>query len=220
MTFSPLRIELDLATPVIHSEIYPMHLDGLLFWTIQSYIDNSDEVQAQLDRLLMKTGDVYRASQALYAKSKADRLTAQQIIRLTRTNWSEYDGQFPKTKKSIKENEGIFRKRFDLLNATGTKKVVFFAVGDQHEIQVWLNSIMGIGRQTNSGFGEIEQVTITSMADDWSWFMQGRLNRIIPLDMLADHAGYTVRECRYKPNYKSSPAKICAVPEHTTIICQ
>ena len=71
MTFSPLRIELDLATPVIHSEIYPMHLDGLLFWTIQSYIDNSDEVQAQLDRLLMKTGDVYRASQALYAKSKA-----------------------------------------------------------------------------------------------------------------------------------------------------
>ncbi len=216
--FNPLRIEVDMMTSIVHSNTHPIHLDGLLYWAIYSMNNNHEKIIEVLDETLSKSQDVYHASQALYEKSSSHNILAKEITRITRTDWKEFDGILTKPKKTIKENEGVFCKKFTLKLATQVKRIIFFAHGNHEKIQFYLNSILGIGLQANSGFGEIAKVKVVRIVDDHSWFLDEKLNRILPKSMFYMSRNEPVRSCRYKPNYKSSDVVDCYIPTNNTLV--
>lgn len=209
----PLQVELDLIAPVVDTSFYPLNFDGLMYWSIERLLDTND-IEEELDSVLAKTGDVYRASQMLYVKSLEHPLSAEKKAFVTRTHWSEFDTELIQSKKSIKENEGVFKRKYSEVLQTGVKTVRFYMVADPTKVEFYIKSIIGVGRKANAGLGEIENVRITHVEEDLSWFYQGNLNRIVPVSLISKplSEGVFVSECRYKPNYKTSLVSTCYVP--------
>ena len=206
---------MNLTTPMVYSDAFPLHLDGLLYWAILQFMEEN-KVQDELNRIIQLTNGVYRASQALFVKSNRNNLTVEHTNRVTRTAWREYELGFSKSKKSIKECEGPFRKRLDTFMAIKANKIIFFAQADVALVQWYLNSLMGIGRHTNSGFGEIDNIIINNIEQDNSWFLNGMLNRVLPISCLSEPLNNPVRTIRYKPNYKTSEQVDCYIPLKNT----
>lgn len=165
--FNPLRVEVDMATSVIHSKTYPTHLDGLLYWSIYVFCKDHQQTISELDKTLSKSHGVYHASQALFDSSS---------------------------------------------NLT-----IFFAHGDLEKIQFYLNS-MSNNKGQHSEIGEIKTIKISRIVEDYSWFLDDKLNRILPTSIFYDSRKEPVRSCRYLPNYKNSAATECYIPIKNTLI--
>ena len=188
--FHPLRIEIEIITPIVHGNYYPIHLDGL----------------------------IYHASQALFIKSFNSRIIATEVTRATNFKWAEYEGTFTKVKKSIKENEGVFRKLFTERLAIKANRIIFFAHADSEKLRFYLNSLLGIGRSANAGFGEIAKIDISESMEDNSWFLDDKLNRILPTSIFSLARNEPIKSCRYKPNYKDGDSAECYMPMNNVIV--
>lgn len=216
--FHPLKIELEILTSIIHGNYYPIHLDGLVYWAIRNFYDAHDSAIQEVDQVFSKSSGIYHASQALFVKSLNSRITATEVVRSTSTQWAEYKGNFTKAKKSIKENEGVFRKLYSERLATKANKIIFFAHGDPDKVEFYLNSLMGIGRSANAGFGEISKVDVTKAIEDYSWFYDDKLNRILPTRLFTMARNEPIKSCRFKPNYKEGDTAECYIPINNVIV--
>jgi CRISPR type IV-associated protein Csf3 len=216
--FHPLRIEIEIITPIVHGNYYPIHLDGLIYWAIRNFSDSHDFAIGEMDHVFSKSSGIYHASQALFIKSFNSRIIATEVTRTTNFNWAEYEGTFTKVKKSIKENEGIFRKIFTERLAIKANRILFFAHGDAQKLSFYLNSLLGVGRSANAGFGEIAKVDISKSMEDNSWFLDDKLNRILPTSIFSLARNEPIKSCRYKPNYKDGASAECYVPVNNVIV--
>lgn len=216
--FHPLKIELDILTPIIHGNYYPIHLDGLVYWAIRNFSDEHDYAMQEIDNVFSKTNGVYHASQALFVKSMNSKIIATESVRTTSTQWAEYQGSFTKVKKSIKENEGVFRKLYSERLAIKANKIIFFAHGDPDKVLFYLNSLVGIGRSANAGFGEIAKVNVTLAMEDYSWFYDDKLNRILPIRIFTMARNEPIKSCRFKPNYKEGATVECYMPINNVVV--
>lgn len=215
--FEPLKIELEILSPIVQGGGYPIHLDSLVYWSLINFGMDHDSAINELENIFSQSNGIYHASQALFVKSANSTVIATEVVRLTKFEWADYSGQFTKSKKSIKENEGEFRKQFAEKHAIRTNKIVFFAHGDKAKIYFYLNSLVGIGKWANAGFGEIDKITITQMIEDNSWFYNDKLNRILPTYIFVMQRNEPVRQCRYKPNYSEGESMNCYIPTMNTI---
>lgn len=216
--FHPLKIELEILTSIVHGNYYPIHLDGLIYWAIRNFSDVHDFAIQEIDKVFSKTSGVYHASQALFVKSLNARITATEVVRSTNTQWAEYKGTFTKAKKSIKENEGVFRRLYTERLGIKANKIIFFAHGDAEKVQFYLNSLIGVGRSANAGFGEIAKVDVSKAMEDYSWFYDDKLNRILPTRIFTMARNEPVKSCRFKPNYKDGDAADCYMPINNVIV--
>ena len=216
--FHPLKIELEILTSIVHGNYYPIHLDGLIYWAIRNFSDVHDFAIQEIDKVFSKTSGVYHASQALFVKSLNARITATEVVRSTNTQWAEYKGTFTKAKKSIKENEGVFRRLYTERLGIKANKIIFFAHGDAEKVQLYLNSLIGVGRSANAGFGEIAKVEVSKAMEDYSWFYDDKLNRILPTRIFTMARNEPVKSCRFKPNYKDGDAADCYMPINNVIV--
>lgn len=215
--FEPLKIELEILSPIVQGSGYPIHLDSLVYWSLINFGIDHDSAINELKSVFSQSNDIYHASQALFVKSANSTVIAAKVIRLTKFEWADYSGQFVKSKKSIKESEGEFRKQFTEKHAIKTDQVVFFAHGDKDKILFYLNSLVGIGCGANSGFGEILKITVTESIEDYSWFYSHKLNRVLPTRLFSMDRNEPVRQCRYKPNYKIGDMVDCYIPTMNTV---
>lgn len=216
--FHPLKIELEIVTSIVQGNYYPLHLDSLVYWAIRNFSDTHDHAIEEIDQVFSKSSGVYHASQALFVKSFNSRIIATEVVRTTNFQWAEYQGAFTKVKKSIKENEGVFKKLYTERLATQANKIIFFAHGNSEKIKFYLNSLVGIGRSANAGFGEIANVTISDSMEDYSWFYDDKLNRILPTRIFSLARHEPVKSCRYKPNYKDGDLTECYMPINNVIV--
>lgn len=216
--FHPLKIELEILTSMVHGNYYPIHLDGLVYWAIRNFSDVHDFAIQEIDKVFSKTSGVYHASQALFVKSLNARITATEVVRSTNTQWAEYKGSFTKAKKSIKENEGVFRRLYTERLGIKASKIIFFAHGDAEKVQFYLNSLIGVGRSANAGFGEIAKVEVSKAMEDYSWFYDDKLNRILPTRIFTMARNEPVKSCRFKPNYKDGDTADCYMPINNVIV--
>ena len=216
--FHPLKIELEILTSIVHGNYYPIHLDGLVYWAIRNFSDVHDFAIQEIDKVFSKTNGVYHASQALFVKSLNASITATEVVRSTNTQWAEYKGTFTKAKKSIKENEGVFRRLYTERLGIKANKIIFFAHGDAEKVQFYLNSLIGVGRSANAGFGEIAKVEVSKAVEDYSWFYNDKLNRILPTRIFTMARNEPVKSCRFKPNYKDGDAADCYMPINNVIV--
>ena len=187
-------------------------------WAIRNFSDEHDLAIQEIDKVFSKTSGVYHASQALFVKSLNARITATEVVRSTNTQWAEYKGTFTKAKKSIKENEGVFRRLYTERLGIKANKIIFFAHGDAEKVQFYLNSLIGVGRSANAGFGEIAKVEVSKAMEDYSWFYDDKLNRILPTRIFTMARNEPVKSCRFKPNYKDGDAADCYMPINNVIV--
>mgnify|MGYP003601025208 CR=1 FL=1 len=216
--FHPLRVEIEIITPIVHGNYYPVHLDSLIYWAIRNFSDSHDFAIDEMDQVFSKSSGIYHASQALFIKSLNSRIIATEVTRTTNFRWAEYEGTFTKVKKSIKENEGVFRKMFTERLAIKANRILFFAHADSERLSFYLNSLLGIGRSANAGFGEIAKIDISKSMEDNSWFLDDKLNRILPTSIFSLARNEPIKSCRYKPNYKDGDSTECYVPMNNVIV--
>lgn len=66
------------------------------------------------------------------------------------------------------------------LNIILTPDVVWYAVGDQGEIESLLEEIPALGKKTSQGFGQVLEWTVDEIEEDWSLWKDGQLMRNLP----------------------------------------
>lgn len=181
----PLHISVELLSPVVMPK-YPIHLDALLYEAIK---DNSDLDQQSitdlLDKFLAKKNGIYQASAMRFLKSNHNPLKTFEWALATRTHWEDWQFSEHEKAKNIITKGGGFRKRVTTYNAILVKTVDFHAVGDAARIKQMLEAIGFIGMLNNQGFGEVADVHIEVIDNDFSFFdEEGRLARCLPIELV------------------------------------
>lgn len=163
-----LCITLHIKTPIIPGK-YPLNLDGLLYWS--AYEGSNEDSQRAIDILnlaLASDQGVYKSSDMSYVHTPQHGLTQQEAAFSTNFNWREH--KHPIGKTSIMEGGGPYRARLTKYISIGTQAVRFYAVGDEDLIRFLIDSAGFVGRGNNQGHGEISEIVIEEIEQDYSWF--------------------------------------------------
>lgn len=215
----PLHISLQILSPILLPK-YPIHLDALLYAALKYHSDMEDEsVLKIIDGILDKQNGVYKASALRFLKSNHSPLTTTQWSFATRTHWEDWEFSQKEKARTIVTKGGGFRKRVTTYNAIKAHAVDFNAVGKPNEIRYLLNCLGFIGLENNQGFGEIGDITITEIEDDYSFFDDsGELARCLPIGMVAEEIKPTVMQLNnaVKPPYQSSERILACLPNFRT----
>lgn len=213
-----LKLTLEILTP-IEVPKYPIHLDGLLYWSI---IDHTDYTEGQaleyLDTVLAKENGIYKASQLIYTRSSTQPLLACETTHPTTINWFEFSLPLAKKVGTITTKSGHYRKKMTTRNALAVGLVEFYAVGDPEKIQHLLELAGFIGLSNKQGFGEIGEITIEEIEQDYSFFLEdGSIARNLPITMLSDEYIGMKQLLPIAPPYSTSPKHLSVLPEFTVI---
>lgn len=119
--------------------------------------------------------------------------------------------------KILSKSHGVYHASQALLDSD-SQLTIFFAHGDMERIQFYLNGLKNTNTGLNTGIGEIRKIEIIRIVEDCSWFLDDKLNRILPTSIFYDSRKEPVRSCRYLPNYKNSAATECYIPIKNTLI--
>lgn len=209
-----LHIVLEILSP-IELPKYPIGLDGLLYWAVKDNSDATDEqVLEYLDQVLSKKDGIYQASSMRCIRNAEAPLIEKMISHPTRTHWSEWPFPLKDKKKQVTTKGGPHRRRMTSKNGISVGHVDFHAVGDAEKIHYMLDILGFIGTSNNQGFGEIGQIEITTIEDDFSFFDENKLlARVLPMSMMTGQRQYFQTINSFKPPYNSSPRELCAIPD-------
>lgn len=201
-----LKITIQIGSPILQPK-YPINLDGLLYWAFKANSDLDDNaILAKIDTVLDKDPDsgIYKASSLRFVRSKDYPVEAIEWAMATRTHWEDW--HFPRAEKkaTIITKSGGFRKRVTTHKGIKAGFVEFNAVGDADKIEYLLNSLGFIGLNNSQGFGEIQDIQISEIENDYSFFDENNeLARNLPVSMVEDK-GYLSVKNSVKPPYQNS----------------
>ena len=96
-----------------------------------------------------------------------------------------------------------------------TNKLTFYCNGDKKELKRLLGHLTGIGKKTSISSGNIRKINITDTSEDYSFFKDGQLIRVIPATMkIPLTEGAVFQRQPYKPPYwDKNNITMCRVPE-------
>lgn len=211
---TPVRITIEILSP-IEMPKYPIHLDGLLFWALKDETDLTDEqALAELDSVLAIDGDIYKASSMRFIRSVDLPIVDNEIAHPTRTHWDEWQFTLTQKSKTVTTKGGPFRKRMTTRSGMSTGFVEFCAVGDAKKIHYLLDSLGFIGLSNRQGFGEIGNIQIDEINEDYSFFDENdELARVLPIAVANRNSDeYLAIKNSYHPPYKTSIRVDCLVP--------
>lgn len=215
----PLHISLEILSPVLLPK-YPVHLDALLYAALKDNSDMDDEsILKIIDGILDKQNGVYKSSAMRFLKSNHFPLTSIQWSFATRTHWEDWEFSQNEKSKNIITKGGGFRKRVTTYNAIQSHAVDFNAVGEPEEIHYLLSCLGFIGLNNNQGFGEIGNITIAEIEEDFSFIDdEGELARCLPISMVPEDVKNTVMQLKnsVKPPYQSSERILACLPNFRT----
>ena len=135
----------------------------------------------------------------------------------TRTHWEDW--HFPRVEKkaTIITKSGGFRKRVTTHKGIKAGFVEFNAVGDADKIEYLLNSLGFIGLNNSQGFGEIQDIQISEIENDYSFFDENNeLARNLPVSMVEDK-GYLSVKNSVTPPYQNSERIDSFIPKISLI---
>lgn len=214
-----LHISVEILSPILMPK-YPIHLDALLYAALKDNSDMDDDAVLEiLDRVLDKQDGVYKASAMRFLKSNHSPITDMEWTFATRTHWEEWEFSTKEKSKTIVTKGGGFRKRVTSHNGILTHAVDFFAVGEPQHIHYLLKCLGFIGLNNNQGFGEIGEIDILEINQDFSFIdEQDELARCLPINMVPEEIQNTVMQITnsFKPPYKSSERLLTCIPNFRT----
>lgn len=199
--FNPLRIEVDIAISVIQSNNCPIHLDSLLYSVLEQHFDSHEQVMAEMDKILSKSQGVYHASQALFQRNSSFKFLNHAFLNSKNLSNTIY-----------KKNFIVFGQKLAQVLNFKFNKTVFFAHGNAEKISFYLRTINEHRNESLSWLSAIRLLKVERVVEDSSWFIDDKLNRILPTSIFYDSRNEPIRKCKYQPNYKVGKATDCYVP--------
>jgi hypothetical protein len=168
----PYRIEIKMVSPIVVGK-FPLHLDSLFYWLLFDFLDSEEEVLKTLDSVIEKSADGTYLCSALYFDKKPT------FIKTGITSKSDHmiDQLYDLNAWSDQKINGEIK--LAAVHAIHAKKAFFNATCDKDKTYALLKRVHGIGRLTNSGFGQIESISFEQLDTDESLLSSGKLMRVI-----------------------------------------
>lgn len=212
--FENLEIKINLASPIVFGR-FPLQLDSLIYWSLETFIENPKSTLEAMQSVLKCTDDIFHASQALpcgdYEKILIGRSRNNNLF-----NHLNAPVNMPETPVKLNLNTISICTAFQL------KAIKFYCVGHKELIVNLLNQLNGIGCYAASGFGQVKSIDATVISQDLSFINNGTLNRVLPVSFVIGQklqapANLVSIRARYKPPYINSKTEHCFIP--TTDLC-
>ena len=169
--FQPYRIALAMRTPIVPGK-FPLHLDSLFYWFLSEFMDNDEEILDIMDTVLEKQDDTYLCS-AMYFQDKPKYISCGVVSKSDTMIDNLIDMQAWTDDKVIGET------KMASVHAIAAKTAFFNATCDKEKAEALLKKIHGVGRLTNTGFGEIASISFVQLNRDLSVISDGRLMRVV-----------------------------------------
>lgn len=204
--FNPLRIEVDIAISILQSNSCPIHFDSILYNVLEQHFESHEQVIAEMDKILSKSQGVYHASQALFQKNSS----------LKNINPNVFDTYKICNAMNNKYFTLFGQKLAQIMNFK-FNKIVFFAHGNAEKINFYLRSFNEQGSKNSFWFNAISSLKVEHVVEDCSWFIDDKLNRILPTSIFNDSRIEPIRKCQYLPYYQLGKKIDCYVPLTNTL---
>ena len=214
MTFEPLRITIQLATPVVLNHPW-IHFDGLLSHLISLEVMGrgaymrptfrranmrSDQL-GWFDQTLGKLGGIQCASASILCPNDLHAINYYHRFEADR---------FPKPRK-ISAGSGHYRTwRLRHVYASA-ETCTFYALAQRDRIERLMLRLEALGDDTRVGWGRVHAVTIEPIRIDRSVVSDGQAMRPIPVRMLRSYSNAAYMPWRV-PYWYESDAELCAAP--------
>ena len=169
--FQPYRIALAMRTPIVPGK-FPLHLDSLFYWFLSEFMDNDEEILDIMDTVLEKQDDTYLCS-AMYFQDKPKYISCGVVSKSDTMIDNLIDMQAWTDDKVIGET------KMASVHAIAAKTAFFNATCDKEKAEALLKKIHGVGRLTNTGFGEIASISFFQLNRDRSVMSEGRLMHVV-----------------------------------------
>lgn len=207
--FQPYRIALSMRTAIVPGK-YPLHLDSLFYWFLSDFMENDDEILSTLDTIIEKQDDTYLCS-ALYFQDKP------KYIRCGVTSKSDTMIDNLIDMQAWSNDKVMGETKMASVHAIAAKTAYFNATCDKEKAEALLKKIHGIGRLTNTGFGEIASISFEKLSRDQSVISDGRLMRVVKdiglsPDQINRVDGYKDNG-RYSPPYHTQTKSVVIIPK-------
>lgn len=206
--FQPFRIELTMRTPIVPGK-FPLHLDSLFYWFLSEFKENDDDILNILDTVIDKQDDTYLCS-AMYFNDKP------KYIRCGVTSKSDTMIDNLIDMQAWTNDKVMGETKMASVHAIAAKTAYFNATCDKEKAEALLKKIHGIGRLTNTGFGEIASISFEQLSCDQSVISNGRLMRVVKdigltPDQINRVDGYKDYG-RYSPPYHTQSKSMVYIP--------
>lgn len=169
--FKPFMVTFGIQTPIQVSP-YPIMLDGLLYYVIEQLHhleDNKDGVVEILSDLLDCEQGVFKASSALLVRNDTRSITTGVASHPTCIDWENYPFELSKRKVLVVKS-GPYRNRMTKYTTIMPLAVRFYGVGDAEKLRFYFQSVFGLGRSYNQGYGQVGSMVLTTIDRDQSWY--------------------------------------------------
>lgn len=207
--FQPYCIEITMKTPIVPGK-YPLHLDSLFYWFLSEFHENDDEILNILDTVILKQDDTYLCS-ALYFKQKP------KYVRCGVTSKSDCMIENLMDLNAWNNSEIVGETKMASVQAIAARTAYFNATCNKERAEALLKKIHGIGRLTNTGYGEIESISFVELKRDQSIISDGRLMRVVKdIGLSQDQINQVdgIKEYgRYSPPYHTQTKSVVIIPK-------
>ena len=226
-TFTPLKVEFRLATPIALSYPY-LNFDGLIahLWLRAKLGDKYRTLPTKrvinfeygpdfpLEPFEVDGRRIYRASVSLIDTENPEEAFSVLKVKVTKIykRFHQRNLDLEKLKiKSIHIGSGYFRNFIISIPYVPAKRVIFYANADPEKLEYLLDGLVGLGKKTAIGFGMIRSFKITDIGEDYSITKNGYSMRPIPKEFLKSYE--ELIPLAYKPPYwYSRNITLCAPP--------
>lgn len=198
--FQPFCVDFTLRSPM-QVPRFPIMLDGLVYYMVQD-LHGFDETQASsqqilaiVDDLLAKDQGIYKASSGILVRTSTQAITSGVAVHPTVMNWEDYNYRLP-ARKTLVTKSGPYRSRMGKYNTISLNAIRFYGVGDTDKLQFYLSSAFGLGKSVPQGYGEVGEMVLRPIQDDFSWIGNATgetlLHRHLPADIANQLPGFNV----------------------------
>lgn len=168
----PFRIQVNMVSPIVVGK-FPLHLDSLLYWLLSEFKDSEEEIFKVLDTVLEKSVDGIYLCSAMYFNKKPKFVKSGVVSNSDQMIDKLYD------LNAFSNQNEVGEINLAAVHAIHTKTAFFNATCHKEKVEALLNRVHGIGRLTNSGFGQIKSISFEELDSDESLLSNGKLMRVI-----------------------------------------
>jgi CRISPR type IV-associated protein Csf3 len=222
--YEPLRVDVRIIPPFYTTSPW-IFFDGIVsylcmrdvlgesFWSLPSdHVVNLENLDIPLEH----TKDVYHASVGILDNPVLKKTTV--FKRFTDYEVNTLDDSVNKGR--LRTNSGYYKDAMINLPAVVTDNITFYCKGDKQELTRLLKHLQYVGKKTAYGGGEVKDISITSINEDYSFLKEGKVMRPIPVGVIDVPVvpGRSWRKCTYKsPYWDGSQSRMCVVPENQLV---
>lgn len=174
----PFQLTLTLATPF--SCDYPITLDAILSAAIFRQCGAKEKETIPLIPLA-REHNIFRASSLHYNRQQFSHTTVPRVMNLLGESDLSVHAFAPNRKRgnaymAVDKKRGQYKTNMDSLPAIEAQDVYFWGVGDADRVVSLIQDyIPGIGKRSNAGAGQIDNVQVIATDEDYSWVTKAGL---------------------------------------------